>query len=123
MDAQTTGVLDIEGGDCFSDPTYSESAAEDIVVYSPCDEGADNQAYHFVHAPDGAWDRDRVAELGWEGCGEEFRSRWVSQEESGLDFFPILPTEQTWADGDRVIMCAVYDPDGQLTESALPLLR
>ncbi len=123
MDAQTTGVLDIEGGECFSDPTYSEAAAEEVVLYTSCEDGADNQSYHFVHAPDGAWDRDQVAELGWEGCGEEFRNRWISQEESDLDFFPILPTEQTWADGDRVIMCAVYDPDGQLTESALPLLR
>jgi hypothetical protein len=28
-----------------------------------------------------------------------------------------------WADGDRDIMCAVYKPGGELTDSALPLAR
>ncbi|TDD99044.1 hypothetical protein [Jiangella asiatica] len=120
MDAQTTGVLDIEGGECFSDPRYSAAAAEEVVLFIPCEDGADNQSYSFVHAPDGPWDRDEVAALGWAGCGDEFAQRWSSVEESGLDFYPILPTEQTWADGDRVIMCAVYDPDGQLSGSTLP---
>ena len=62
-----------------------------------------------------------MAKLGWDECGTEFDRRWTSKEESGLDFYPILPTQETWADGDRVIMCAVYDPDGQLADSALPL--
>ena len=52
MDAQTTGVLHIEGGECFTDPTYEAAAAEDVVTYKPCEEGADNQSYKFVHAPE-----------------------------------------------------------------------
>lgn len=37
-----------------------------------------------------------------------------------LAFYPILPTAETWAAGDRDIMCAVYNPRGRLPGSALP---
>ncbi|TDD66423.1 hypothetical protein E1262_21975 [Jiangella aurantiaca] len=120
IDAGVTGLLDIELTECFSDPEYSEFAGEDVVVYTPCPDGADNQSYLFVHAPDGPWDRDAVAELGWAECGKGFEQQWTSKDESGLDYYPILPTAETWADGDRAIMCAVYDPDGRLEDSVLP---
>ncbi|MEV5888303.1 hypothetical protein [Nonomuraea fuscirosea] len=35
-------------------------------------------------------------------------------------YYPIMPTAETWADGDRDVMCAVYLPSGRLTGSALP---
>lgn len=37
-----------------------------------------------------------------------------------LAFYPIMPTAETWADGDRDVMCAVYNPRGRLPGSALP---
>ncbi|SDS96367.1 hypothetical protein SAMN04515669_2398 [Jiangella sp. DSM 45060] len=120
VDAGVTGLLDIELTECFSDPEYSQLAGEDVVLYLPCDEGADNQSFMFVQAPDGPWDRAAVAELGWDECGRGFEQQWTSQDESGLDYYPILPTPETWADGDRAVMCAVYDPDGQLEDSVLP---
>lgn len=121
INAETSGILNIEGGECFDDPAYLESADDEVVLYVPCEEGADNQSYHFVHAPDGPWDRPELVDLGWRECGKDYEDRWTNQEESGLDYYPILPTEETWADGDRVIMCAVYNPDGELTASQLPL--
>ncbi|PZF81689.1 hypothetical protein [Jiangella anatolica] len=120
VDAGVTGLLDIELTECFTDPEYSDLAGEDVVRYVACPEGADNQSYLFVHAPDGPWDRDAVAELGWDECGKGFEQQWTSQDASGLDYYPILPTAETWADGDRAVMCAVYDPDGELADSVLP---
>lgn len=32
-----------------------------------------------------------------------------------------MPTAETWADGDRDIMCVVYKPGDKLDDSALPL--
>lgn len=121
IDAGVTGLLDIEATECFSDPEYSDFAGEDVIVYTPCVDGADNQSYMFVHAPEAAWDRSAVAEIGWDECGKGFEHQWTSQDESGLDYYPILPTAETWADGDRAIMCAVYDPKGRLEDSVLPL--
>ncbi|MEU5942354.1 hypothetical protein ABZ807_24955 [Micromonospora sp. NPDC047548] len=121
--AQTTGILNIEGGECFTDPVYSRQAAEVVVLYRPCEERADNQSYAFLHAPDGPWDRPALAAFGWAGCGGDFVRRWTSRAASGLDYYPILPTAETWADGDRDIMCVVYRPGGELTGSLVPLLR
>lgn len=116
--AETSGILDIEGGECFTDPAYSPGAGEPVVLYTPCTQGGDNQAYGFVHAADGPYDRARLTAFGWERCGRGFTTYWP---ESALDYYPILPTPETWADGDRDVMCVVYDPAGRLPGSMLPL--
>lgn len=46
--------------------------------------------------------------------------RRVGPAGNPLAFYPILPTAETWADGDRDVMCAVYNPQGRLPGSALP---
>ena len=115
--AQTPGILDIEGGECFDDPAYSPGAGEPVVLYVPCAQGADNQVYGFVSAPDAAYDRDRLASFAWDRCGRGHTAYWP---ESTLDFYPVLPTAETWADGDRDVMCVVYDPKGRLPGSVLP---
>ncbi|WP_157530468.1 hypothetical protein [Microtetraspora niveoalba] len=119
--ARTTGILTIEGGECFTDPTYSRSAGEPVVVYTPCAEGADNQSYGFAEAQDGPWDRAALASFSWRRCAAMFDRNWPGGAASGLDFYPIMPTEETWADGDRDVMCAVYARGGRLPGSMLPL--
>lgn len=118
--AQTSGILLIEGGECFTNPTYTRHAGEVVVLYSEC-EDADNQSYSFVHAPDATWNRRALSELAWTSCEQDFTRMWGNRDD--LRFYPILPTEETWADGDRDIMCAVYNPRGKLAESAVPLAR
>ncbi|MDO3702749.1 hypothetical protein Q3W71_13835 [Micromonospora sp. C28SCA-DRY-2] len=121
--AETSGILTIEGGECFADPAYSRRAAEVVVRYVPCEDGADNQAYGFLQAPDGPWDRPGLAGYAWRGCGDFFDRRWPDRDGGTLAYYPILPTAQTWADGDRTVMCAVYRPGGRLGDSVLPQLR
>ncbi|MEO3743460.1 hypothetical protein [Plantactinospora sp. B5E13] len=121
--AETSGILTIEGGECFTDPAYSARVAEVMVRYQPCEEGADNQSYAFLRAADGPWDRPTLAAYAWQGCGGFFDRRWPDGDRGTLDFYPVLPTAQTWADGDRTVMCAVYRPGGRLTDSVLPLRR
>ncbi|WP_157521698.1 hypothetical protein [Herbidospora cretacea] len=120
MTPETTGVLNLEAGECFTDPEYSPAAGEEIVLYTPCDQHADNQSYGFVHAEDGTYDRAALAEFGWSSCKRGFAHYWPGEAGSGLDYFPILPTAETWADGDRDVMCVVYDPRGELGGSKLP---
>ncbi|MEU6645838.1 hypothetical protein ABZ863_25260 [Saccharomonospora sp. NPDC046836] len=119
--AQTTGILDIEPGECFTDPTYEAAAGEEVVRYRPCDEGAANQAYGFLQAAEGPFVLAELVQFGWARCHAEFVGYWGEPEKSGLDFYPILPTVETWADGDRIVMCVVYSPGGELTRSAVPL--
>jgi hypothetical protein len=121
LNAETTGLLNIEATECFDDPAYDRMADDRVVIYVPCTEGADNQAYGFVHAADGTFDRPTVAAFGWDRCGQAFDKLWRGSSRTGLDFYPVLPTSETWADGDRVIMCVVYRPTGRLPDSVLPL--
>ncbi|MEO3855140.1 hypothetical protein [Acrocarpospora sp. B8E8] len=116
--AETTGILLIEGGECFSDPAYSPGAAERIVLYTPCADGADNQSYGFTHMPDGPYDPAGLSAFAWRSCGERYAELWGGGRDD-LDFYPIMPTAETWADGDRDVMCAVYHPTGRLSGSAL----
>ncbi|MEU6715844.1 hypothetical protein ABZ897_30630 [Nonomuraea sp. NPDC046802] len=117
--AQTTGILLIEGGECFSDPAYSPGAAERTVLYTPCAGGADNQSYGFTHMPDGPYDRAGLSARAWKSCGERYAELWGGGRDD-LAYYPIMPTAETWADGDRDVMCAVYRRQGRLTGSALP---
>ncbi|MEU9886698.1 hypothetical protein [Sphaerisporangium sp. NPDC051011] len=121
MTAQTTGLLNIEAGECFDDPVYSPAAGEKIVLYKPCPERADNQAYGFVHAADGPWDRAGLAAFAWKNCAQGFAHYWPGEAGAGLNYYPVMPTAETWADGDRDVMCVVYSPQGKLTRSLLPL--
>lgn len=124
LTAQTPGVLHIEAGECFSDPFWYARAGEVVVVYTPCDQSpVDNQVYGFVDAPDGPWDADRLAEFGDRRCAEGFAHYWPDDTRPDLDHYPVLPTAQTWADGDRTVMCVVYDRSGPMAGSALPRAR
>jgi hypothetical protein len=118
--AETSGILDIEGAECFDDPAYLASAGEKVVLYKPCTEKADNQSFGFKQAPDGPWDQVSLTRFAWDSCGVDFAGRWPGSA-GRLDFYPVMPTAETWADGDRDVMCVVYNPRGKLTNSVLPL--
>lgn len=117
LTAQTPGILDIEAGECFTDPTYHPAAGGHVVLYTPCAQQADNQVYGFVHLPDGRFDGDRVSAQAWARCERGFTALRI---DTALDFYPVVPTRETWADGDRDVMCVAYDPAGQLAGSVLP---
>ncbi|WP_433530427.1 hypothetical protein ACQPYA_30465 [Micromonospora sp. CA-263727] len=119
--AQTPGILDIEGGECFDDPADLPEAGGVVVVYRPCAQTADNQSYGFVHADvDAAWDPAALAAFAWRACRQLFVRTWPDDQARGLRFYPILPTVETWADGDRDVMCVAYRQGGRLPGSMLP---
>lgn len=119
LTAETAGVLAIEGGECFTDPAYSERAKADEVVFTKC-EGADNQAFAFFPLAAGGWSSERVVREGLAGCRSRFERLWTGDERSGLAFYPVLPTRATWEYGDHDVMCVVYRPDGPLPASVIP---
>src|SRR3990172_11626 len=62
---------------------------------------------------------------GGERCVGEFEGFvGLSYEQSDLDLFPITPTAESWAQGDRVVYCALYALDlSKLTGSMLGAAR
>jgi hypothetical protein len=114
LTAQTPGILNIEAGECFDDPAYDAGFADVLVIYRPCVEGADNQTYGFFQVPDGGWDEARLRMYAWDGCRRAQARRWPGGD-PGVSLYPVLPTPETWADGDRTVMCVRYRPTGKLS--------
>lgn len=117
INAETVGVLSIEGGECFADPAYSSTHKALEVVYTVC-EDADNQVYAFFELTDGPWDRARIVREAGAECRSRFERTWPAGD--GLAYYPVLPTERTWEYGDHDVMCAVHRPGGTLASSVLP---
>ena len=120
----TVDAFSLQVGDCFDD---DPSLAEDDLIASvgavPCDTPHDNEVFALVTAGpvtgpypgDDAIFDDNIA-----ACENAF-ARYVGIDyvDSFLGMGPLLvPSPETWATGDREIVCGLYNADGtKLTES------
>lgn len=102
-------------GDCFDDQYQGGEIAEEVETLPmvDCDEPHDNEAYAIFDLPDGAFPGDDALYVeGLDGCLPLFEGYvGSSYETSRLDLFPITPLAEGWADGDREVICALYDVD------------
>jgi hypothetical protein len=114
---ETISPFDLEVGDCFDDPPSvgSESELTEVseVARVQCRAPHDNEVFALVEVADADEfpGDDAVREEGNELCLPEFEA-FVGRSyfSSTLDFDPYFtPTEETWAVGDREIVCALYD--------------
>ncbi len=111
-------VFDLEVGDCFDDPdSFDEVANVDLV---DCADPHDNEVYHLFDLADGAFPGLSTVETNAaEGCLEAFEP-FVGRDyaTSQLDIRYLYPTSETWDNGDREVVCAVFDLTGaQMTGS------
>lgn len=105
-------VFDLEVGQCFNDPdSFDEVANVDIV---DCEEPHDNEVYHLFDLADGSYPGlDAVESDAVDGCLAAFEP-FVGRDyqTSELDIRYLYPTPDTWDDGDREIVCALFDLSG-----------
>ncbi|PRX92558.1 septum formation family protein [Allonocardiopsis opalescens] len=107
-------VFSIAVGDCMNDTTGTEVTEVPVV---PCEEPHDNEVYASIMMEDGDYPGDEaVSTQADEGCTAEFETFiGVPYAESEIYLSTLTPTEQSWASGDREILCLAYDPAGQTT--------
>ena len=118
-EVEVTSVFDIEVGDCFN--ADSDELASVIVV--DCDRPHAYEAFHlFDHeaGPDEAYPGDDVIlEFADTNCQPPF------EEYVGIDYptsiwfiASVTPSAETWAEGDREIICTLdqQDQDGVAIE-------
>lgn len=99
-------------GDCFN--SKAEVPETEVVMVGtvdlvPCAESHDWEAFHGFELEDGRWPGDaEVARLAEGGCVEAF-SGFTGQayEESTLEVYFFLPVAESWAEGDREVLCNV----------------
>lgn len=118
----TTSVFDLKKGDCFNQP---DDEVVTGVASVKCDEPHDYEIYGAVNHPggdDAAYPGESaVAAVVDTECGALFEPFvGTSYEASELYIYYLAPTAESWDNGDREILCALYLP-GEDPDSIEPL--
>lgn len=113
----STDVFTLQVGDCLNDAEATEQV--ETVPTTPCAEPHDSEVYASIIMPDEAYPgEEAIFALADEDCLTEFETfvggEWST---SPYDFSYYFPTEGSWAEGDREILCVAYDPEGPVTGS------
>ena len=112
-------VFSIEVGDCLNDADVSEEVSTVPIV--ECSEPHDSEAYDAGDLDDGDFPGDdaigQAAELL---CGPSFESFiGLGYEASAYDYSYYFPTEESWAAGDREVLCVAFADDASKITGSL----
>jgi hypothetical protein len=113
VDGGTLDAFQIRLGDCFDDPdAYADEFSSLPGV--PCAEPHDNEAYAVFDLTMSSYPDYDIAEISESSCIERFPG-YVGRdyETSALDVVTMYPSPESWAQGDREVVCAVYDMSGE----------
>ncbi|MGH8936240.1 MAG: septum formation family protein [Acidimicrobiia bacterium] len=113
-------AFEVEVGDCFNDPE-DLSAVVDVEAV-PCQQAHDNEIFalpQYPAGPEEAYPGDEeVDSFAEQACLEAFAGYvGIPYEDSVFIYGTISPRAETWADGDREVICILYDPDQKLEGS------
>ena len=112
-----THSTELAVGQCLLVPLNSQVNS---VATTECTEAHTGEVYSVTTLKNDTMpSRDEMDELVHNTCYETFEAYvGTSPEETTLDYTAMSPTKQTWAKGDREIVCiAVRTDDEQLTAS------
>jgi hypothetical protein len=107
-----TDIFSIEVGDCLNDAAADSDAVNSVPTVD-CAEPHDSEVYDSVQLPDGDFPGDQaVTDQGFDACEAPFGTFvGVAYADSTLDYSIYSPTEDGWANGDREVLCIVFDID------------
>ena len=114
---EDTSVFDIGVGDCLTEDVAGAEVEEAPVV--PCEQPHASEVY-FAHTIEeesfpGA---DGMERLVQEHCMPAFESFvGLAYDASVIEVTTLEPTEQSWEQGDRELLCLAVDPAGPVTGS------
>ncbi|HYM52190.1 MAG TPA: septum formation family protein [Candidatus Dormibacteraeota bacterium] len=114
-----TSVFDLAPGDCFN---VGDTSSVEEVELVPCEQLHDYELYGALDHPATSQDpfpgREEVEAFAETECVDRFEP-FVGRayDDSELYILHLTPSEDTWADGDREVLCNLYLQDGQLEGS------
>lgn len=111
-------VFSIKVGDCLNDAAASGTVTTAPIV--PCSKPHDSEAYKSITLKNGDFPgADAIKTQAEQGCAAAFPDFvGISYDDSKLSISYYFPTSDSWANGDREILCTVYD-DGVKTTGTL----
>ncbi len=110
-------VFTIKVGDCLNDGALEGQVS--TVPTVDCSKPHDSEAFASIIMTDGEFPGDDAVKTQAEsGCTAQFNT-FIGMDygTSKLDYSYYYPTSDSWAQGDREILCLVLDPAGQTTGS------
>ncbi|TVR36596.1 MAG: septum formation family protein [Nitriliruptor sp.] len=111
-------VFSVAPGDCFDDPDNAVDEISDVPLVD-CEEPHDNEVYAVVELEDGDYPGDEaVLNRAQDTCLDAFEP-YVSEPYATSELFAtwLVPTEGSWSEGDREVVCVLFDADGPLEGS------
>ena len=118
-DGIDSDVFTVSVGDCLNDDGVEGEISS--VPKVDCSEPHDSEAYASIEMADGEYPGEEAvfaeADRGCESRFEAFVG--ISYAESVFSFSYYYPTPQSWASGDREIICLIVDPAGKVTSGSL----
>ena len=102
-------AFEVKVGDCFDDTDSSGEISSLPGV--PCTENHDNEAYAVIGLTlENYPGKDAMADIAYDSCLQRFEAFvGLDYESSTLDIFTMYPTNLSWNQNDRDVVCAVYD--------------
>lgn len=108
----TLDAFQVHLGDCFNDPDYDADEFSSLPGV-PCSDPHDNEAYAVFDLTLSSYPDYDIAEISEASCVDRFEA-YVGRdyESSSLDVVTMYPSQESWAESDREVVCAVYDMSG-----------
>lgn len=106
-------VFSLRVGDCLdTDESMGDETMSVPVV--PCSEPHADEIYYSFDITEPTYPgNDEVIRIADEGCYAEFEGFvGTPYADSQIDYWPMYPTEGSWKNGDREVLCMVWDPAG-----------
>lgn len=107
-----TSVFSLEVGQCIDSETGSGEVGSVPVV--ECSQPHEGEIFALPQLPDGAFPgAEAIEEAAQEQCAGSAYTDYVGlpYQESEFQVTFLLPTEQSWGDGDREIACIVQNEE------------
>lgn len=110
--AEATSAFDLEVGDCFS----VESDELTTVVVVACEESHEYEAFAVLDHEAGEAEPypgdEAMLEYGNAACQAPFQAYVGREYEASIWYITsVLPSEETWATGDRELVCTLNQQD------------
>jgi hypothetical protein len=111
-------VFSLEVGDCFEDQAVGE--VQDVPIVE-CSDPHDNEVYSRYELADGSLPPQQEM---LDGCEERFETVvGISYLESVFYAGALMPSSDSWDQGDHEVICYGYIPDEKMTATMVGAAR
>jgi hypothetical protein len=114
---QNTDVFTLQVGDCLLDANTTTPV--NTIATVPCDQPHDSEIYASIDVDGASFPgADALRAEAEASCMDAFPDFvGIDYADSKYLFTTFIPTENSWAEGDREILCTIYDDAGRTTGS------